>query len=193
MGSRRRRGARRGVVVIDPGPFEVVTKLDAAKRQLAIAIELCLDERDTVSTRTLAAAAHEIYRTLLRRKGRHGSGVLDNPLMSPAMQKRVTRGAALPRNFFKHADRDWDRILRFRPLLTEALIFDAVVMQHDLAGGFSPEGRVFFCYFVATHEAEFSGDFPFLETARKLKAEISEFTDKRLFALVLRQARHVEG
>jgi hypothetical protein len=41
---------------IAAGPFEVVTKLGAARRQLAMAIELCLDERDAVSTRTLAAA-----------------------------------------------------------------------------------------------------------------------------------------
>src|SRR5688572_11188680 len=39
--------------------IEEVSKLDAAGPQLIAAIELCLEERDTVPTRTLVAAAHE--------------------------------------------------------------------------------------------------------------------------------------
>ena len=172
---------------IATGPFEVVTKIEAARRQLATAIELCLDDRDAVSTRTLAAAAHEILRTLLRKRGRHGSGLVDNPLHDKATRERIATAAGTTRNFFKHADRDPDRVLRFRPVLTEWVIFDAVVMQHDLDGTFSPEGWAFFAYMVTIY-AQHLGDFPFADAARRFKAAegVDFVVEKAVFSLMLK-------
>jgi hypothetical protein len=46
-----------------------VSKTDAAKRQLDTAIRLWLDEGDSVSIHTLAAAAHQIVHDLGKKRG----------------------------------------------------------------------------------------------------------------------------
>jgi len=103
-----------------------------------------------------------------------------------ATRERIATAAGKTRNFFKHADRDPDRVLRFRPALTEWVIFDAVVMQHDLDGTFSPEGWVFFAYIVTMHEQHL-GDFPFAEAARRFKAaEGVDVVEKAVFSLILK-------
>lgn len=176
-------------------PFEFVTKIEAARRQLAMAIELCLDDRDAVSTRTLAAAAHAILRTLLRKRGHHGkehhgSGLVDNPLQDEEERKRISAAVALARNFFKHAEKDPDHTLRFRPASTELVILDAVAMQHDLDGAFSVEGRIFFAYFVMMYEQDLGPHFPFSDAVRRGKAaaaaEGSDVVQKAVFSLMLK-------
>jgi len=72
-------------------PFEIVTKSEAAKRQLATAIRLCLAGGDAVSIRTLVCAAHEILTVLVAPKGGR-SLILDNPLYSA--EKKKAFGAA---------------------------------------------------------------------------------------------------
>jgi hypothetical protein len=47
---------------------ETITKLDAARRQLATAIELWFTDGDTVSIHTLAVAAHQLIHDINRKK-----------------------------------------------------------------------------------------------------------------------------
>lgn len=83
-----------------------LTKLDVARRQLAVAIRLFFDDRDAVSVYTLAANAWEIIDVLCKRRGVRG--------LSGETQGRLPEGVSLKRdlvndpyrNFFKHADRD---------------------------------------------------------------------------------------
>jgi ribosomal protein S7 len=50
-------------------PFETVTKLEVAERQLRVAIRLFFERRDMIAVHTLAAAAQGVLRDLGRRKG----------------------------------------------------------------------------------------------------------------------------
>ena len=83
-----------------------LTKLEAARRQLAVAIRLFFDERDAVSVYTLAANAWEIVDVLCKRRGVDG--------LSKETEGRLRGDQSLRhdfinepyRNFFKHADRD---------------------------------------------------------------------------------------
>jgi len=153
-------------------PFEIVTKPEAAKRQLATAIRLCLAGGDAVSIRTLACAAHEILTVLVATKGGR-SLILDNPLYSADKKKGVRRGFKGTYNFFKHADRDAGALLRFRPLLVEWIIADAVVMYRRATGHSFPEAAVYMLYFFTTYESEF-GDLPLAVEMRKQVAEMGE-------------------
>ena len=82
-----------------------LTKLEAARRQIAVAIRLFFDDRDAVSVYTLAANAWEVVDVLCRRRG------VDS--LSRETEGRLRSGRSLRhdfinqpyRNFFKHADR----------------------------------------------------------------------------------------
>ena len=47
---------------------------------------------------------------------------------------------ARPENFFKHADRDPDGVIEFRPSLTKFFLFDAVEMYRQLTVECSSKG-----------------------------------------------------
>ena len=89
-----------------------LTKLDVARRQLAVAIRLFFDDRDSVSVYTLATNAWEIVDALCTNRG------VDS--FSEQTRNNVRDGKSLKhdyinkpdRNFFKHADRDPDGILK---------------------------------------------------------------------------------
>jgi hypothetical protein len=80
-----------------------VTKLDAAKSQLAAAIRLYFEDRDPVSVHTLAMAAGEIIDRLCVAKGLIS---MRDDLMArivPERRKEIADAINEPRNFFKHA------------------------------------------------------------------------------------------
>jgi hypothetical protein len=158
--------------VFTDAPFEIVTKPEAARRQLATAIRLCLAGGDAVSIRTLACAAHEILTVLVATKGGR-SLLLDNPLYSAEMKKGIRRGFKGPYNFFKHADRDAGARLRFRPLLVEGIIADAIFMYGRVTGHYFPEAIVYILYFFTVYASEF-GDLPLVAEVRKRFAEMEE-------------------
>lgn len=80
-----------------------VTKLDAAKRQLELAVWLYAGEGDPVSTHTLACAAREIIRRINRSMG--GAPTIRESLkdrIKPTHRRRVYDKLNAPRNFFVH-------------------------------------------------------------------------------------------
>lgn len=109
-------------------PPERVSKLDAARRQLSTAIRLFFEEGDSISIYTLAAASHEIFRTLVRLKG-GGSMIKDSDFIKPEHQKEYERFMDKPQNFFKHGARDPHKTLKFKPQSTPFWILDCVMME----------------------------------------------------------------
>ncbi|HZF30263.1 MAG TPA: hypothetical protein VE907_14190 [Gammaproteobacteria bacterium] len=67
-------------------PLQTITKIDAARRQLATAIELWFADGHEVSTYTLAYASHEIIHALHKK---HGLGDLlyDSDAIKPELRK----------------------------------------------------------------------------------------------------------
>jgi len=115
-------------------PVELtVTKLEAAKRQLITAVTLYFNDADPVSIHSLVCAAHEILSELNKRRHNRAAIVSDN-LIREEHKKKVRKKLREARNFFKHADKDPDGVLRFNPETNDFYLFDACEMYQLLTG-----------------------------------------------------------
>lgn len=87
-------------------------KEEVAVRQLDTAIRLLFDGGDIVSVHTLACAAANVFRDILKAQG--GETWRDAIIEShPGMQREVYATLVRAHNFFKHADRDPQAELQF--------------------------------------------------------------------------------
>ena len=84
-----------------------ISKLDAATRQLDMAIRLYFEDADLLGILTLAGAAHGILRDLVNR-----SGLAGKPLPASSVL-RLEKEVANAKNFLKHVNRDPHNILTF--------------------------------------------------------------------------------
>jgi hypothetical protein len=137
-----------------------LTKLDVAQRQLREAIRMFYAERDPIAIHTVAAAAHTMLHDLLKKKAGTGSFILDSEVIRPEYRKQFVRKVAEAENFFKHADRDPEADLTFRPSLTESFIFAGIHMFRELTGGLFREALLFSVWFAFEHpELLVDGEF----------------------------------
>jgi hypothetical protein len=88
-----------------------ITKLDAAKRQLATAIHLYFGDVDAVSVHTLVMAAGEIIDQLCKSKGLPTLREHFLAMIIPKRRKEFRDRLNKARNFFKHIIKDPDEIL----------------------------------------------------------------------------------
>ena len=101
-------------------PNEVVTKIDAAVRQLNCAVELFFEDRDPVPIHTLACAAHQIVHDINHSQGR--PDLIFDAIRKAGSNKRKLLGALRRHaNYFKHANVDScpNCGIRFFPEVTE--------------------------------------------------------------------------
>lgn len=109
--------------------IQIITigKLDAARRQLATAITLWFGSGDPVSIHTLAYAAYEIIHAISKRRNPSRCGLLfDSAIVKDEYRKEwglFIKGHA---NFFKHADKDGDAVIEFRPIFSEMFILFSI-------------------------------------------------------------------
>lgn len=120
----------------DSPPFELVSKLEAAERQLRQAIRLFFERKDTISIHTLVSAAYQILFDLAKC---HNPSALDrsalnpnNPMIRENKRGLWTRTVRSSQNFFKHADSDPDKTHNFYPGATQFHLYDAVVLYRQL-------------------------------------------------------------
>ncbi len=107
---------------------QIVTKLDAARRQLATAIELWFYDKDQVSIHTLAFAAYEVIHTISKKKGRTRDLLFDTVTVSDEDKGKFRIFIKKFAHFFKHADRDpTDATIEFFPVISELFILFAVM------------------------------------------------------------------
>jgi len=128
---------------------ERISKLDAARRQLRTAIRLFFEEDDSISTYTLAAASHEIFRTLVKFKG-GASMIKDSDFIKPEHQKEYEDFMNEPQNFFKHGARDPNKTLDFKAQSTPIWILDCIMMEAKLADHRSTRESTLFQYWFIT-------------------------------------------
>lgn len=108
-----------------------ISKLDAARRQLEVAITLYFHEGDPVSIHTLTSAAYEILRAV-----NDGRPMIKDWLkdwIKPEHLNEVRKKLNESQNFFKHADRDPDQILDFEPGTTQIFLWDACLTYKEIA------------------------------------------------------------
>lgn len=127
-----------------------ITKLQAAKRQLSVAIRLFFKRADSLAVHTLVSAAYQILWDLARRRGAT-SIVKGNARIRLEKQGEWERILNRAQSFLKHADRDPDATLEFDPELTSFFLFDAVVLYYQLTSAPFHEGTVYMTWFTVKH------------------------------------------
>lgn len=126
-----------------------ISKIDSARRQLEMALRLYFSESDPVSTHTLVCAAHEILETLHCRKG--GMPTIlnyDTPYIkeAKAAKKEYFKIITDAKNFFKHADRDPEQTLEFKPHQTEIYLLVSCDLYQRIFEGKNPLCKLFFVW-----------------------------------------------
>lgn len=109
--------------------FLLITKLDAARRQLRTAIELWFNDGDPVSIHALAYASYEIIHTLSRRKG-VSNLLYDSSYIKEESREKLNIALKQAAGFFKHAQKDPDKEIEFSPAISEGfIIFSLIALQ----------------------------------------------------------------
>jgi hypothetical protein len=124
----------------------VVDKLEAARRQMETAITMFFNDGDVVSQHTLVMAAHGILSDLASERGIKWL-IKESPLIPPAARRDFIRALRLPQNFFKHADKDGGKKIRFRYNGTRFFLFEAVRIFAVLAEQVTHPMKVFLVWF----------------------------------------------
>jgi hypothetical protein len=130
----------------------IITKLEAARRSLAVAVRLFFDRDDPVAVHTLAAAAQGVIGDLARaRKLKHTSILHDHPDLPPQARSEWARILNAPRNFFKHADNDPGGTLDFEESSNEILLLDACLILSEVSNQSLSEASVYPGWFTTAH------------------------------------------
>jgi hypothetical protein len=115
-------------------------KEEVAVRQLDTAIRLLFDGGDVVSVHTLACAAANVLRDILKTQG--GEAWQDAIIKSyPGIEREIYQTLARAQNFFKHADRDPEEELDFDEGTNDETIIVATLEYGDLLRLGAPSGR----------------------------------------------------
>ncbi len=154
-----------------------VSKALSATQQLDVAIELLFRDREPLSVRTLASAAHGLLSDLVEHK---------NP--GSSWRERLIQDSGLPRkqalnvlhaasNFLKHADRDPNDDLTFEEEENDHVIFFATLECGELGHPLSSNMQAFQIWYLACHPEQIGEA---AEPVRKaLRALPGLFTEER--------------
>ena len=154
-------------------PIIYISKVDAAKRQLETAITLYFRNSDPVSIHALTMAAYDILWQLCKAQGITANAIKDAELVRPDKKKEFADMMNSSQNFFKHADKDPDKNLDFRPKVTEFFINEACRMYELLSGETIKSFQLYKGWFITQHPDLFS-EPKVLEAARQLQGIYSE-------------------
>ena len=167
-------------------PSERLTKLDVVQRQLRTAIDMFFEERDAVSTYTIAAAVEGVLGDILKRKG-IAHPFRESDWIKEGKEKEFNDFLNAPQNFFKHSDRDPDGVLDFPILAVDYLIFTCVVLYQLHTGRVLREGWIFFAWF-GTHHPSILKDGPFKDALAATKQRAPDLaTAKSTYLQIVRR------
>jgi hypothetical protein len=127
--------------------YEPVTKLDAAQRQLAVAIRMFFERKDMIAVHTVTTASQQILLDLA--KPLDIKSIFEHERLQEL--REVFRNS---QNFLKHADRDPNARLPFFPEATKFHLFDAALLATRLTDRMLPEAAAFLGWFMK--------EFPYL-------------------------------
>lgn len=128
-----------------PNEKIIVTKLDAACRQLRTAIRLWFQNGDPIAIHTLASAAHEVIHTLFRRAG-HSGLLFDADFIKDEYRSDWAKLLKRNASFFKHAQRDPDGKLEFNPQTNIGLLSASLCGVGKLSAPLGVEEAALFLY-----------------------------------------------
>ncbi len=125
-----------------------ISKIDAARRQLDVALSLFFNDADPISIHTLTAAAHQILMDISGSKG--VKSLVKGLALDIIRQDKASLYLSAvneAENFFKHADRDQSALLEFNPAQTEYLLLDAVEMYIMLTNDIPEDMSIYQAWF----------------------------------------------
>ncbi len=165
-----------------------ISKLDAAKRQLEIAIRLFMNNSDIVAIHTLTVAGHSILRDLSKKQGKE-SYMKDYMLkfVKPEHRKRCINKWNEAENFLKHADKDPNKLLEFITEQTEFLLWDSCFMYQNITNEHTPLILIYRMWFCTKNPDIFNDDYrkAILKSTINLKLD---FNNRRQFLEYLPEA-----
>jgi hypothetical protein len=110
-----------------PNTKMVITKIEAAQRQLRTAITLWFNEGDEISIHALAFSAYEVMHTLSKRRNPYRRDLLfDTVLIKDEYRSDFNIQLKKSSSFFKHANRETETEIEFVPEISEMFIFYAL-------------------------------------------------------------------
>lgn len=135
----------------------LITKLEAAVRQLNTAIQLFFEDRDPVAVCTLAASAGRVLSDLVEHHLPSQSWRSLVPRRLPHIPKKEIYHTMdrIP-NFLKHADQDPESVESFNEYENDLRLFIACDECIDLGCDLSIEMQVFQIWYVAANPNQFN-------------------------------------
>jgi hypothetical protein len=165
----------------------IISKLDAARRQLETAVRLYFHEAEPVSIHTLTAAAYNVLRHITARRG--GTPMIIKDQLTQYIRKEYIDQYKMKlneaENFFKHADKDPDDALKFRPVQTDLLLWDGCQKYRELTSEAVPMLTLFITWYVLNNPELYILPPEAKDLARKLQTSYKGFSRKQFFAEVL--------
>ncbi len=160
--------------------------MDAAIRQLEMAIRLFLSSEDSVCIHTLTAAAHQILRDLSKVQGKE-SAIKDKMLemVVPEKKKEIRDMMNKAENFFKHADRDPDQLLKFYLEQTDFLLWDVCAMYQALSGEIRPLMYIYYAWYFSKYPCQLADKKIANRIAKQIEELNIRYEDKALFLEML--------
>ena len=128
----------------------VITKIEAACRQLNTAITLWFQDGDPVSIHSLVCSSHQIVHDLNKMKGGRDL-IYDSLLIKDEYRKEANRVFKGPYNFMKHADKDPDDKLEFDPVNTDFFMMFTALGLELLGEPYDLTRSAFTVYYNLTH------------------------------------------
>lgn len=149
-------------------PFETVTKLEVAERQLRVAIRMFFERRDMIAVHTLAAAALDILRQLSRPAGYKSVFDLVDDVVIPEKRTELRKIMRAAQNFFKHAGKDATDKFNFYFEATKFDLIDASRLLVLITGHHARETAAFTLWFLGKYPDSFqTSDIPELEGVKE--------------------------
>jgi len=112
--------------------FVNISKLDVAKRELEHSIRLFFSYGDIIVTHLAASAAQKVLSDLGKESGVASIRTDIQRYVKKDKQKYVSDMFSQAYNFFKHADKDPNKLLKFNPEISEFAIWDSVKLYQSL-------------------------------------------------------------
>ncbi|PML48210.1 hypothetical protein BCT35_06515 [Vibrio lentus] len=131
-----------------------LSKFDVAERQLHLAIELFFKQSDPVSICTLSEAASQVLRDIAPKFSKH-SFYRQHPDLSKKGEKDLNNELNKARNFFKHADKDPDSKINFKPTSNHLSIFEVSLLHMEIKGSVDPEVLIYLSWFLSSYSHVF--------------------------------------
>jgi hypothetical protein len=151
-----------------------VSKALAATQQLDVAIELLFADREPLSVRTLASAAHGLLSDLVEAK-RPGASWREKLISDSGLpRKQAVDVLHAASNFLKHADRDPTNELSFEEEENDHVIFFATLECGESGHPLSCAMQAFQIWYLACHPEQVGVNAEPVQTAMSALPELSK-------------------